>query len=152
MGFTYPSKIQETALPTLLADPPQNMIAQSQSGTGKTAAFTLAALSRVDTSIAAPQVCCVAFFRRAERSEIADFLYLYRTLKKVNSLINVAQKKSVGVSSVFLPNTIQIQLINPPSPVHLFFPKIMRTFRERFCRKTGLQPAPLSLSYERKAT
>lgn len=39
MGFNAPSKIQETALPTLLADPPQNMIAQSQSGTGKTAAF-----------------------------------------------------------------------------------------------------------------
>ena len=37
MGFNAPSKIQETALPTLLADPPQNMIAQSQSGTGKTA-------------------------------------------------------------------------------------------------------------------
>ena len=32
MGFNAPSKIQETALPTLLADPPQNMIAQSQSG------------------------------------------------------------------------------------------------------------------------
>ena len=50
MGFNAPSKIQETALPTLLADPPQNMIAQSQSGTGKTAAFVLAMLSRVDTS------------------------------------------------------------------------------------------------------
>lgn len=35
MGFNAPSKIQETALPTLLADPPQNMIAQSQSGTGE---------------------------------------------------------------------------------------------------------------------
>ncbi|KAG5885839.1 hypothetical protein JTB14_032034 [Gonioctena quinquepunctata] len=39
MGFNAPSKIQETALPTLLADPPQNLIAQSQSGTGKTAAL-----------------------------------------------------------------------------------------------------------------
>ena len=45
LGFNNPSKIQETALPTLLADPPQNMIAQSQSGTGKTAAFVLAMLS-----------------------------------------------------------------------------------------------------------
>ena len=35
MGYNNPSKIQETALPTLIADPPQNMIAQSQSGTGK---------------------------------------------------------------------------------------------------------------------
>ena len=51
MGFNAPSKIQETALPTLLADPPQNMIAQSQSGTGKTAAFVLAMLSRVNTNL-----------------------------------------------------------------------------------------------------
>nr|CAD7411397.1 unnamed protein product [Timema cristinae] len=55
MGFNAPSKIQETALPTLLADPPQNMIAQSQSGTGKTAAFVLAMLSRVDPKKDYPQ-------------------------------------------------------------------------------------------------
>lgn len=60
MGFNAPSKIQETALPTLLADPPQNMIAQSQSGTGKTAAFVLAMLSRVDTSLNYPQVLCLS--------------------------------------------------------------------------------------------
>ncbi|GBP59534.1 DEAD-box helicase Dbp80 [Eumeta japonica] len=60
MGFNAPSKIQETALPTLLADPPQNMIAQSQSGTGKTAAFVLAMLSRVDTNKNYPQVLCLS--------------------------------------------------------------------------------------------
>ena len=55
MGFTKPSKIQETALPILLADPPQNMLAQSQSGTGKTAAYILAILSRVDPELKYPQ-------------------------------------------------------------------------------------------------
>lgn len=60
MGFNKPSKIQETALPTLLADPPQNMIAQSQSGTGKTAAFVLAMLSRVDPSKKHTQVLCLS--------------------------------------------------------------------------------------------
>ena len=60
MGFSAPSKIQETALPTLLADPPQNMIAQSQSGTGKTAAFILAMLSRVNPALNHPQVLCLS--------------------------------------------------------------------------------------------
>ncbi|XP_050453046.1 DEAD-box helicase Dbp80 [Cataglyphis hispanica] len=60
MGFNAPSRIQETALPTLLADPPQNMIAQSQSGTGKTAAFVLAMLSRVDVTKNYPQVLCLS--------------------------------------------------------------------------------------------
>ncbi|KAE9387847.1 DEAD-domain-containing protein [Gymnopus androsaceus JB14] len=44
MGFSKPSKIQERALPLLLSNPPTNMIGQSQSGTGKTAAFVLTML------------------------------------------------------------------------------------------------------------
>ena len=50
MRFTKPSKIQERALPLLLKNPPTNMIGQSQSGTGKTAAFVLNMLSRIDLS------------------------------------------------------------------------------------------------------
>ncbi|KAL9006812.1 MAG: hypothetical protein Q9188_000423 [Gyalolechia gomerana] len=50
MRFVKPSKIQEKALPLLLANPPVNMIGQSQSGTGKTAAFVLNMLSRLDLS------------------------------------------------------------------------------------------------------
>lgn len=60
MGFKLPSKIQETALPTLLANPPQNLIAQSQSGTGKTAAFSLGLLSRIDPSKPCTQALCLS--------------------------------------------------------------------------------------------
>ncbi|KAM9410105.1 ATP-dependent RNA helicase DDX19B [Pholidichthys leucotaenia] len=60
MGFNRPSKIQETALPMMLAEPPQNLIAQSQSGTGKTAAFVLAMLSHVDPNLKHPQCLCVS--------------------------------------------------------------------------------------------
>ncbi|XP_075029234.1 ATP-dependent RNA helicase DDX25 isoform X1 [Calonectris borealis] len=60
MGFNRPSKIQETALPIMLAYPPQNLIAQSQSGTGKTAAFVLAMLSRVNAAEKHPQCLCLA--------------------------------------------------------------------------------------------
>ncbi|NXT94721.1 DDX25 helicase, partial [Anhinga rufa] len=60
MGFNRPSKIQETALPIMLAYPPQNLIAQSQSGTGKTAAFVLAMLSRVNAAEKYPQCLCLA--------------------------------------------------------------------------------------------
>ncbi|XP_036305510.1 ATP-dependent RNA helicase DDX25 [Pipistrellus kuhlii] len=60
MGFNRPSKIQEMALPMMLAHPPQNLIAQSQSGTGKTAAFVLAMLSRIDASKPFLQCLCLA--------------------------------------------------------------------------------------------
>jgi ATP-dependent RNA helicase DDX19/DBP5 len=47
MGFDRPSAIQEEALPRILADPPRNLIGQAQSGSGKTAAFTLGCLFRI---------------------------------------------------------------------------------------------------------
>jgi len=50
MNFRTPSKVQERTLPLLLMNPPKNLIGQSQSGTGKTAAFVLNILSRVDIS------------------------------------------------------------------------------------------------------
>ena len=50
MNFHKPSKVQEKTLPLLLMNPPQNLIGQSQSGTGKTAAFVLNILARLDLS------------------------------------------------------------------------------------------------------
>ncbi|KAL4981060.1 ATP-dependent RNA helicase dbp5 [Aspergillus desertorum] len=50
MNFRKPSKIQERALPLLMGNPPKNLVGQSQSGTGKTAAFVLNILSRLDLS------------------------------------------------------------------------------------------------------
>lgn len=67
MNFRKPSKIQERALPLLLINPPSNLIGQSQSGTGKTAAFTLNMLSRIDTSIGLPQALVLAPSRELAR-------------------------------------------------------------------------------------
>ncbi|KAH7925845.1 DEAD-domain-containing protein [Leucogyrophana mollusca] len=67
LGFSKPSKIQERALPLLLANPAQNMIGQSQSGTGKTAAFVLTMLSRVDFSKNKTQALCLAPSRELAR-------------------------------------------------------------------------------------
>ncbi|KAF2181965.1 P-loop containing nucleoside triphosphate hydrolase protein [Zopfia rhizophila CBS 207.26] len=67
MNFRKPSKIQEKALPLLLQNPPTNMIAQSQSGTGKTAAFSLNILSRIDLNNISPQALVLAPSRELAR-------------------------------------------------------------------------------------
>ena len=67
MNFKKPSKIQEKALPLLIRDPPQNMIGQSQSGTGKTAAFVLTMLTRVDLNDISVQALCLAPSRELAR-------------------------------------------------------------------------------------
>jgi ATP-dependent RNA helicase DDX19/DBP5 len=60
MGFDRPSAIQEEALPRILANPPRNLIGQAQSGSGKTAAFTLGMLYRVvvDSPATTQAICC----------------------------------------------------------------------------------------------
>uniref|UniRef100_A0A1I7UYT2 RNA helicase n=1 Tax=Caenorhabditis tropicalis TaxID=1561998 RepID=A0A1I7UYT2_9PELO len=60
LNFQFPTRIQETALPLLLMEPPSNLIAQAQSGTGKTAAFVLTMLCRIDTNLKYPQCICLA--------------------------------------------------------------------------------------------
>jgi ATP-dependent RNA helicase DDX19/DBP5 len=70
MGFQKPSKIQEKALPLLLMNPPKNLIGQSQSGTGKTAAFVLAMLSRIDRSDPSTQAICLTPARELARQSM----------------------------------------------------------------------------------
>ncbi|KRZ68294.1 ATP-dependent RNA helicase DDX19A, partial [Trichinella papuae] len=59
LGYFRPSKIQATSLPFMLADPPVNLVAQSQSGTGKTVAFVLCVLQRLQLDNRWPQCLCL---------------------------------------------------------------------------------------------
>jgi ATP-dependent RNA helicase DDX19/DBP5 len=56
MKFVTPSKIQAQALPIILSPQRPNVIGQAHHGSGKTAAFSLGVLSRIDPSYAGPQV------------------------------------------------------------------------------------------------
>jgi translation initiation factor 4A len=57
-GFEKPSAIQCKAIPELITG--TDIIAQAQSGTGKTGAFTIGALQKLDESIKATQVLIVS--------------------------------------------------------------------------------------------
>lgn len=54
MGFETPSPIQQQAIPVLLSG--KDVVGQSQTGTGKTAAFAIPAIERTDPSLKKPQV------------------------------------------------------------------------------------------------
>ncbi len=54
VGYESPSPIQAATIPVLLSG--KDMLGQAQTGTGKTAAFALPALSRIDLSTHEPQV------------------------------------------------------------------------------------------------
>ena len=54
VGYESPSPIQAATIPVLLSG--ADMLGQAQTGTGKTAAFALPALSRLDLAVKEPQV------------------------------------------------------------------------------------------------
>jgi len=53
MGFEEASPIQERAIPSILAG--RDIVGQAQTGTGKTAAFAIPVLEKIDTSVKKPQ-------------------------------------------------------------------------------------------------
>ena len=54
VGYEEASPIQSEAIPVLLSG--RDVVGQSQTGSGKTAAFALPAIEKVDASLRAPQV------------------------------------------------------------------------------------------------
>jgi len=57
-GFEKPSKIQRVAIKPMMDG--SDLLAQSQSGTGKTGTFTIGAISNIDPTIQAPQVLVIS--------------------------------------------------------------------------------------------
>lgn len=57
-GYEKPSPIQERAIPPLLSG--SDLLGVAQTGTGKTAAFSLPLLSRIDESLRCPQILVLA--------------------------------------------------------------------------------------------
>ncbi|KAG0027587.1 RNA helicase required for poly(A+) mRNA export [Podila clonocystis] len=88
MKFAKPSKIQERALPLLLQNPPRNMIAQSQSGTGKTAAFALTILSRINYDLKAPQALVMSPSRELARQTM-------EVIQEMGKFTNVATAQAI---------------------------------------------------------
>lgn len=106
MKFQKPSKIQERALPLLLHDPPKNMIAQSQSGTGKTAAFSLAMLTRIDPNINAPQAICLAPARELARQTLEVVQEMGKFTKISTKLIVPdSYERNQGINSQIIVGT-----------------------------------------------
>ncbi|XP_052832642.1 ATP-dependent RNA helicase DDX19A isoform X1 [Octopus bimaculoides] len=104
MGFDAPSKIQETALPTLLANPPVNMIAQSQSGTGKTAAFVLTMLSRVDVNLKYPQCLCLAptYELAIQIGEVAIKMAKFMTDVKIGFAVRGTERDKIFTEQIVI--------------------------------------------------
>ncbi len=84
-GFETPSKIQQVAIVPMSKH--TDILAQSQSGTGKTGAFTIGSLSVVDVTIKAPQVIVLCPTRELSQQteRVARALGNYMGLKVLSA-------------------------------------------------------------------
>lgn len=61
MGINVPSKVQRLVIPKMIQSPTTNFLLMASQGTGKTLAYLLPVLKRIDTSKDVTQVICVVF-------------------------------------------------------------------------------------------
>ncbi|MCK5632686.1 DEAD/DEAH box helicase [bacterium] len=106
MGFTKPTEIQEKAIPLLLESDRIDFHGQAQTGTGKTLAFGIPLLQKIDTSKRTPQALIVAPTREL-------------VLQISESLKEVSRGMGVVIESVYGGVSIVNQLRTLKRGVHL---------------------------------
>ncbi len=90
-GFTKPSAIQQRAILPIIET--RDVLAQAQSGTGKTATFAISALERIDASDKATQALILAPTR-----ELA--LQIQKVVMSIGTYLDVVVHASIGGTSV----------------------------------------------------
>ncbi|HEY9727912.1 MAG TPA: DEAD/DEAH box helicase [Chroococcales cyanobacterium] len=83
VGFTSPTTIQSQAIPELLAG--RDVVGQSQTGTGKTAAFSLPILERIDVENKAVQALILTPTRELA-SQVADAIRDFSNIRRLSIL------------------------------------------------------------------
>jgi ATP-dependent RNA helicase DeaD len=83
LGFTEPTAIQVQAIPQLLAG--RDVVGQSQTGTGKTAAFSLPMLERLDYEVRGVQALILTPTRELA-SQVADAIGTFSSNRRLNIL------------------------------------------------------------------
>jgi len=90
-GFEKPSQIQTQSIPIILSG--KDVVAQAQSGTGKTGAFSIGNLCRIDESVSKIQSIIIVPTR-----ELAD--QVFKIIKDLSSYTKITILKVIGGTNV----------------------------------------------------
>tara|TARA_B100000214_G_scaffold374361_1_gene356872 strand:- start:932 stop:2086 length:1155 start_codon:yes stop_codon:yes gene_type:complete len=91
-GFEVPSAIQSKAVPVLISG--KDVIAQAQSGTGKTGAFVIGSLERVDKDIKGTQVIIISPTRELSKQTT-------EVVSELSKYMGISYMEVVGGTDVF---------------------------------------------------
>lgn len=90
-GFENPSFIQYTSIPKIMEN--KDLIAQAQSGTGKTGAFTISALQKVDPLVKQTQILIIAPTHELVHQS-------YNVLEELGKYMDISMERVMGGTSV----------------------------------------------------
>ncbi|NEQ22004.1 MAG: DEAD/DEAH box helicase, partial [Microcoleus sp. SIO2G3] len=115
LGFTTPTTIQVQAIPQLLAG--RDVVGQSQTGTGKTAAFSLPMLERIDTENRAVQALILTPTRELA-SQVAEAIRNFSGNRRL-SIVTVCGGQSMERQIRSLQRGAQIVVGTPGRVIDL---------------------------------
>tara|TARA_B100001123_G_C15343990_1_gene1036173 strand:+ start:7609 stop:8766 length:1158 start_codon:yes stop_codon:yes gene_type:complete len=91
-GFENPSKIQQKAIPIIVSN--KDLIAQAQSGTGKTGAYLIGILEKIDLSLNETQILILA-----PTHELVH--QIYNVLTELGKYMDIRSTKLIGGTSIY---------------------------------------------------
>jgi ATP-dependent RNA helicase DeaD len=109
LGFAAPTSIQEQAIPQLLAG--HDVVGQSQTGTGKTAAYSLPILDQIDTQQSAVQALILAPTRELAQ-QVAQAIKDFSTHRRL-FILTVCGGQSIDRQIRSLEKGVQIVVGTP---------------------------------------
>ncbi|TDK19964.1 DEAD/DEAH box helicase [Luteimonas aestuarii] len=110
VGYESPSPIQAATIPPLMAG--RDMLGQAQTGTGKTAAFALPALARLDPDAKKPQVLVLAPTRELA-IQVAEAFQKYATHLPGFHVLPIYGGQAYGVQLGALKRGVQVVVGTP---------------------------------------
>ena len=110
VGYETPSPIQAATIPLLLEG--RDVLGQAQTGTGKTAAFALPVLARIDTKQTAPQALVLAPTRELA-IQVAEAFQTYATHMKNFHVLPIYGGQSYGPQLQALRRGVQVIVGTP---------------------------------------
>ena len=110
VGYETPSPIQAAAIPPLMAG--RDLIGQAQTGTGKTAAFALPLLARIDTRVQRPQALVLTPTRELA-IQVAEALQTYAHFLKGFHVLPIYGGQEMGGQLRRLKQGVQVVVGTP---------------------------------------
>ena len=110
VGYEIPTPIQARTIPPLLEG--RDLLGQAQTGTGKTAAFALPLLSRIDVELRVPQVLVLAPTRELA-IQVAEAFQRYATGLKGLHVLPIYGGQEYGVQLKMLARGVHVVVGTP---------------------------------------